>query len=121
MNKKFTTTIFALSIFQSLYMLFGFFNGVALTTLNTAWINIYSFQTFSGVMYWSILSMLSIVIFTLILYLMIQKAYPAQKNIGLILGMIGSLAPIIFSFFLIVPATFMILAAIFMKLLLSEA
>lgn len=77
-------------------------------------------QNFYGIMFWSIVSMLCVIGFTLALYLLISRAYPNNQQVGLIITAIGYGSPLFFSFFLLVPATLLVLGTIFINILIPS-
>lgn len=121
MKKKIIKILFIATIIQLVVYLFGFFNSVASQTGNTPWVDVSTlWMNFSGIIYWSILSMISVVGFTLSIYMLASKKVQSNQAIGLIISAIGFGSPIIFSFFLIIPATLMILSLIFIKMLIID-
>ncbi|MGG5324408.1 hypothetical protein IGJ83_000656 [Enterococcus pernyi] len=90
MHQKMIKTIFILNIVQTVIYLFGFFNRVAeqsglvpLVYVTRLWGNFY------GIIFWSILSMICVIGFTLSLYLLLSKAVDSKKTVGLIISAIG--------------------------------
>lgn len=121
MHQKMIKTIFILNIVQTVIYLFGFFNRVAeqsglvpLVYVTRLWGNFY------GIIFWSILSMICVIGFTLSLYLLLSKAVDSKKTVGLIISAIGYGSPLLFSFFLIIPATLLILGLIFIKWMILD-
>lgn len=121
MHQKMIKTIFILNIVQTVIYLFGFFNRVAeqsglvpLVYVTRLWGNFY------GIIFWSILSMICVIGFTLTLYLLLSKAVDSKKTVGLIISAIGYDSPLLFSFFLIIPATLLILGLIFIKWMILD-
>lgn len=122
MNVKMVKAILCLNIIQIIVYLFGFFNKVAEMTGKIPWITISTiWNNFYGILFWSVLSMLCIVGFTLTLYLLLSKAFNSKRNVGLIVTTIGYGSPILFGFFLLIPATLLILGTIFIKWLIIDA
>jgi len=121
MHQKMIKTIFILNIVQTVIYLFGFFNRVAeqsglvpLVYVTRLWGNFY------GIIFWSILSMICVIGFTLTLYLLLSKAVDSKKTVGLIISAIGYGSPLLFSFFLIIPANLLILGLIFIKWMILD-
>lgn len=121
MHQKMIKTIFILNIVQTVIYLFGFFNRVAeqsglvpLVYVTRLWGNFY------GIIFWSILSMICVIGFTLSLYLLLSKAVDSKKTVGLIISTIGYGSPLLFSFFSIIPATLLILGIIFIKWMIID-
>ncbi|MGG5337993.1 hypothetical protein IGJ48_000661 [Enterococcus pernyi] len=121
MHQKMIKTIFILNIVQTVIYLFGFFNRVAeqsglvpLVYVTRLWGNFY------GIIFWSILSMICVIGFTLSLYLLLSKAVDSKKTVGLIISAIGYGSPLLFSFFLIIPAILLILGLIFIKWMIID-
>ncbi len=111
-----------LNVIQILVYLFGFFNKVAEWTGKTPIVSISSiWNNFYGILFWSVLSMLCIVGFTLSLYLLLSKIYDSKKTVGIIITAIGYGAPIFFSFFLLIPATLLIIGTVFIKWLIIDS
>lgn len=122
LNNKMLKTVLCLNLIQFCVYLFGFVNRVATQTGRNALVDVTRiWYNFGGIVFWSILSMISVIGFTLTLYLLISKAFPAKQNIGLIISVIGYASPIIFSFFLIIPMTLLILGTIFGKVLILDS
>lgn len=122
LKSKFLSIILTLSLIQILVYLFGFVNKVLYQTGHTTLIrmgDIYG-PDFSNIIFWSLLSMISVVGLTLCLYLLLSNAFDRSKVVGLIVSAVGFGSPIILGFFLIIPATILILGVVFTKLLLSE-
>ncbi|TYC50968.1 hypothetical protein ESZ50_00085 [Weissella muntiaci] len=116
MNLKYSKLVFSLNIIQAFVYIVGFVASVIYNTIDQiSWLNIYHLSSFTGTMYWSVVSMLSIIGFVFSLYILITTKLEFDKKLGFILSIVGFLSPIIFSFFLIIPGTILILAAIFTK------
>ncbi|WP_206424120.1 hypothetical protein [Vaginisenegalia massiliensis] len=119
MTKKMVQSVFRLNIIQILVFLFGFFNSVAKLTGNKAIVDIsHISNNFHGIVFWSITSMLCVIGFTLSLFLVLSKEFHSRSNVGLIISAVGYASPIFFSQFLLIPATLLILGAIFIKALI---
>ncbi|MBS7576011.1 MULTISPECIES: hypothetical protein [unclassified Enterococcus] len=122
LNQKMLKIVISLNIIQTIIYFFGFFNKVAAQTGHKPLVDVTSlWLNFSGIIFWSILSMLCVIGFTLTLYLLLSKAFVGNKNVGLIISAIGYGSPIIFSFFLIIPATLLILGTVFCKILILDS
>lgn len=121
MNRKIIQSLLVLNCLQIILYLFGFFNRVALQTGKIPWVDVTRlWQNFYGIMFWSIVSMLCVIGFTLALYLLISRTYPSNQQVGLIITAIGYGSPLFFSFFLLVPATLLVLGTIFIKILIPS-
>lgn len=119
MAKKLLTIIISLNILQGIIYLFGFFNRIAIQTNRIPLIDVtHIWYNFGGIVYWTILSMVSVIGFTLTLYLLLSKSFQNNQTVGLIISAIGYGSPILFSFFLVIPATLLILGLIFIYLLI---
>ncbi|MGR3742335.1 hypothetical protein [Companilactobacillus sp. DQM5] len=116
MNKSLIKSVFILTIIQAIIYLFGFGNWAASVSGWKPWLNIYE-SGFGTIMFWSILGCLSIVIVVLSIYIISTKSVPKSDRLGIFLAIVGALLPIVLIFFLILPATVMILAAIFINYL----
>lgn len=99
----------------------GFFNRVAeqsglvpLVYVTRLWGNFYR------IIFGSSLSMFCVIGFTLTLYLLLSKAVDSKKTVGLIISAIGYGSPLLFSFFLIIPTTLLILGRIFIKWMILD-
>lgn len=122
MNKKMLKTVIVLNIIQCLVYLFGFLNRVASQTGLEPFVNVTTiWHNFNGIIFWSVLSMLSVIGFTLTLYLLLSSAFSSNQNVGLIISAVGYGGPIMFSFFLIIPLTLLVLGTIFCKLLILDS
>lgn len=105
---------------QTVVYLFGFLNNVAKITGLDPFVDLTRlWHNFPGVVFWSVLSMLSVIGFTLALYLLVSRAIIPKANVGIIIMAIGFASPIIMSQFLLVPATLMILGMIFIRILIT--
>lgn len=119
MNKKITSLILGFNVLQIIIYLFGFCNKVAVQTSHEPMIDITMvWNNFWGIMFWSVLSMVSVIGFTLTLYLLVSKVYPSNQIVGLIISAVGFGSPLILGFFLIIPATLLILGTLFIKILI---
>ncbi|QIL50364.1 hypothetical protein G7084_02935 [Weissella coleopterorum] len=114
MTIKFSKTVWVLNIMQAIIFLAGFLSNTAYTTIDKIkWFDIYSLSNFAGIMYWSVVSMVSIIGFVFSLYIVINNKIAKDSMMGMILSMVGFASPILFSFFLVIPSTVLIMAAIF--------
>ncbi|MDO1604663.1 hypothetical protein Q2T76_01180 [Lactobacillus sp. YT155] len=116
MNKSLIKGIFWLAIIQVIVYIFGFSNWAADTSGWKPLLNIYS-SGFGTIMYWSVLGCLSVVITVLSIYVLSTKSVGKGEGLGIILSIIGSLLPLVLMFFLIIPATVLILAVFFINYL----
>lgn len=113
MDKKVSNGIMVLDILQLLIYLVGFYNFAAEMTNQHGWFDM-NITNLAGIGYWSLLSMISVIGFVLSIYLLVRRV--KEIKTGLIVSAIGFASPILFMFFLIIPATLMILGGIFLKI-----
>lgn len=117
MKEKILSWMYALTTFQLVIYLLGFYNFAAKIT-NHAPLFSSDLDTLSGIFYWSLLSMVSVVGIVLASYLVFKHFF--KNNVGLVLSIIAFASPLIFMLFLIIPATFCLLAIIFLKISVSD-
>jgi hypothetical protein len=104
----FTKTVMWCSILEIIVYLFGFINWAASRSNFSPLLDIYTWK-FGSIMYWSVLSCLAIVIIVLSFYSLNNEV----DKLGLILAIVGGFLPLIMMWFLIIPATVLILATFF--------
>ncbi|MCI1986258.1 MAG: hypothetical protein LKJ69_01985 [Lactobacillus sp.] len=110
MITKLRQAVWVLDLVEIVMALIGFYNFAANTT-NHDPLFVTSLSSLSGLLFWALFSMLCVVGFTLSLYLMIGKKQ--SRSTGLLISAIAFGSPLLFSFFLIIPATLSLLGAIF--------
>ncbi|MFD1464738.1 hypothetical protein ACFQ4L_01350 [Lapidilactobacillus mulanensis] len=113
MNKSVRTSVLSLNIVQLLIYLVGFYNFAAGITHHQRLFNT-DITSLPGICYWSLLSMISVVGLVLSIYLLVKQRQ--VRSVGLIISTIAFASPIIFMFFLIIPATLSLLAIIFLRI-----
>ncbi|WP_125607474.1 hypothetical protein [Lapidilactobacillus bayanensis] len=118
MNKSVRTSVLTLSIVQLVVYLVGFYNFAASITHHHGLFNT-DITSLPGICYWSLLSMISVVGLVLSIYLLVKQR--KAKSVGLIISTIAFVSPVIFMFFLIIPATLALLAIIFLRIDNAEA
>lgn len=115
MQKKIYSFIIGINLLQSFLCLVTFVNWVQQTTTGSSFMNLYDWNLFS-IFYWSIMAVLVVVGLSLSVFCLVSKKSDTAI-VGFVLSIIGYSSMIFFIFFLIVPATLLLLGAIFIYLM----
>ncbi|KRM19310.1 hypothetical protein FC40_GL000290 [Ligilactobacillus hayakitensis DSM 18933 = JCM 14209] len=110
MEKKISRWIQVFSAIQFVAYMLGFYNFAAYATEHKQLFSL-DLTSLSGIYYWSILSMLCVLGVVMTIY--VSANYKRKRNAGRVIALFSFLSPIIFCWFLIVPATLSLLTIFF--------
>lgn len=112
MEKKISRWIQVFSAIQFVVYMLGFYNFAAFATKHKQLFSL-DLTSLSGIYYWSILSMLCVLGLVMSIYVYVN--YKNKRNAGKMIAILSFLSPIIFCWFLIVPATLSLLTIFFIR------
>ncbi|MBM7616903.1 phosphoglycerol transferase MdoB-like AlkP superfamily enzyme [Weissella uvarum] len=121
MRQTLVKIVFFIDILNTILFMGGFMANTFYNTVREiSWLDIYTLDSFMGVMYWAIIAMLVITGAVLSVFILVTNKMTNQERTGLVVSLVGYGALVLFVFFLIVPATLMLLAAIFIRVTLLD-
>ena len=113
MKQKLITLVSILTSIQFILDLVGFYNFAASSTDGQPLFGM-TLSSLAGISYWSVLSMVAICGAVISVYMWQQPYF--KHRLGILLTELSCLAPLVFAWFLIIPATLSLLALLFLRL-----
>lgn len=114
MKLGFFKSVVWLNSIQVVLYLLGFFSWAQSAVGDVPFLAIYQWNLFS-IMFWSLISVIGITGLVFSVYTLVT--IKPKKNTGIILSIAGYASSLFFCFFLIIPATILVLGGIFTYLL----